>query len=212
MEELIIIRHGQSSHLIESKTGGWSDTPLTKMGREQAKLTGKKLQAMLKNKEYRLYSSDLSRARQTAEIIGGYINCEPANKFELRELNNGIAANKSREEARMLEIPITQPILDWVPYPEAESWNMLYARVARCMEEIKEEAHGIAVIVTHSNTANSIIQWWLQFSIEMIEKITFEIEPCSISHLTITNWSNNWTIKKINDTGHLGELYDEMEL
>lgn len=203
MNEIFIVRHGQADHLTNGKTGGWSDTRLTTVGQQQAESTGKKLLGFLKDKNYKLYCSDLSRARETAEIIGNYITCRPIIKNGLRELNNGIAANKTREEARLLEIPITKPILDWVPYPDAESWNMLYLRVAQCMEEINKDITDTAVIITHANTANAIIQWWLEFPNEMIEKISFEIDPCSITHVSITKWNMSKTINRMNDTGHL---------
>lgn len=203
MDEIYIIRHGQAEHLINGKTGGWSDTRLTTIGQQQAIRTGKKLKNLLRDKNYLLYCSDLSRARESAVLIGTYINRKPIVKYELRELNNGVAANKSREEAKLLEMPITQPILDWMPYREAESWNMLHSRVTRCMEEISVDTKDTAVIVTHANTANSILQWWLEFPSEMIEKILFEIDPCSITHVSITRWSDSKTINKLNDTGHL---------
>ena len=203
MEEIFIVRHGQADHLAHAKTGGWSDTQLTEVGQQQAENTGEKLQGLLKDKRYKLYCSDLSRARETAEIIGNYVTCKPIIKNGLRELNNGIAANKTREEARLLELPITRPILDWVPYPEAENWNMLYSRVAKCMEEINEDINGTAVIITHANTASAILQWWLDFPKEMFEKITFEIDPCSITHVSITKWNKSKTVNRMNDTGHL---------
>jgi broad specificity phosphatase PhoE len=203
MEELFIIRHGEAEHLLSGIVGGWTDSYLTDSGREQARKTGNKMKEILKNKDFNFYCSDLSRARETAEIIGSIICKEPIIRFDLREISNGVAANKSKEEAELLKIPMTKPILDWTPYPEAESWNMLHGRITKFMEEISNCSLRTTIIVTHSNTASSIIQWWLDFTTMMIEKISFEIDPCSITHLSITKWSNSKAIRKMNDTGHL---------
>lgn len=69
------------------------------------------------------YSSDLMRSKVTAEIIGRCISVQPKFVDGLRELNNGIVANRTRKEAKAFEIPITEPIIDWAPYPQAESWG-----------------------------------------------------------------------------------------
>jgi broad specificity phosphatase PhoE len=112
MEELFIIRHGQADHLLAGTVGGWSDTSLTDLGREQARRTGEKLKKILTGKEFNFYCSDLIRAKKTAEIIGKILSKEPKVRQELRELSNGLAANKSNEEAEILKIPISEPILD----------------------------------------------------------------------------------------------------
>ena len=50
-------------------TGGWTDTPLTELGRNQAELIGLKLKRELGEERYTIYSSDLMRAKQTAELL-----------------------------------------------------------------------------------------------------------------------------------------------
>lgn len=203
MQEIFIIRHGEAEHLLSGMVGGWTDSSLTSLGREQARKTGDRMKELLNGRECNYYCSDLSRARETAEIIGSILGKKPSVQFDLRELNNGIAANKSKEETEKLKKPITAPILDWIPFPEAESWNMLHRRVTKFMEKIRNDSLNTTLIVTHSNTANAIIHWWLEFTSDMIEKVSFDIDPCSITHLAITQWSNIKTIRKMNDTGHL---------
>ncbi|WP_090675322.1 histidine phosphatase family protein [Paenibacillus tianmuensis] len=203
LKELYLIRHGEAEHLLKGVVGGWSDTPLTENGRVQAKLTGKRLCSLLSGKPINFYSSDLTRASDTAEIIGQIISKSPIVVKELRELSNGLAANKTKEQAEELKRPITYPILDWIPYPEAESWTMMHDRVVRFMERIKNEVHETTVIVAHSNTINSIIHWWLEFDKELISKVSFDIAPCSITLLNIIEWSESKNVSKLNDTCHL---------
>ncbi|AZN39831.1 histidine phosphatase family protein [Paenibacillus albus] len=203
MNELYLIRHGEAEHLLKGMVGGWSDTSLTEKGRTQAALTGKRLHSLLQNKPINYYASDLSRASDTASIIGGIISSSPVIVQELRELNNGVAANKTKEQAEQLKLPMTDPILDWIPYPEAESWAMMHDRVARYMEQINKDSYETTVIVTHSNTIHAIIHWWLGFDTELISSVSFDIDPCSITLLNRVEWSGSTNIAKLNDTCHL---------
>ena len=43
MYTLVLLRHGQSVHNLEGKFSGWSDTPLTQQGRDEAMQAGKTL-------------------------------------------------------------------------------------------------------------------------------------------------------------------------
>ena len=87
LRELILIRHGDAEHLLSVLVGGWTDTQLTELGRKQAKCTGERLLELLSNAFVNLYSSDLSRAGETAQIIGQILARVPVPIEELRELN-----------------------------------------------------------------------------------------------------------------------------
>lgn len=64
--EVYFVRHGQTIFNLMSKMQGWSDSPLTDVGIDDLKKTGN----YLRNVHFdALYSSDLKRAMDTAEII-----------------------------------------------------------------------------------------------------------------------------------------------
>ena len=67
MNNLILLRHGQSQWNLENRFTGWTDVPLTEKGIEEAKYSGK---LMLRNKIKidLIFSSVLERANKTAEI------------------------------------------------------------------------------------------------------------------------------------------------
>lgn len=202
MKELLLVRHGQSEHLVSDLTGGWTDTPLTATGCEQAERTGKMLREALAQKAPSLVSSDLSRAAMTARIIGRCIGCEPVMSRELREFNNGKAAGMTKSQAEKIEHPFTTPAADWVPYPEAESWRMMTSRVFKQLDVLATTIDGTAVIVTHANSGIAVIQWWLRLTEAEREGISFELDPCSITWLTTNVWQER-TVAKLNDTWHL---------
>lgn len=203
IKNLILVRHGQAVHHIGNElTGGWTDSLLTAIGCEQAKKTALALNHMINNLNIDFYSSDLKRAVQTSQIICKNINISPICAPELREFNNGDAANLSRKEAEKIHIPITQPVLDWKPYPNGESWRMLNKRVFTFMNKIDKISNDTVLIVSHSGTIISIIHWWLEFNDNYITKISFDIDPCSITRLRVNKWGEK-TIIKLNDTSHI---------
>jgi len=202
MKELILIRHGQSEYRVRGLIGGWTDAALTALGRRQAQGTGQVLASLLADAPFQLYSSDLARARETAEIIGQLVSCPPILVRELRELDPGIATNQPIAEAAQLELPVTEPVLDWIPYPQAESWRMMQTRVVSFLERLAQQDRGIAVLVTHGSVIVAAIQWWLALPEELIVTTSFEAEPCSLTRLRIGPWGER-AIAKLNETGHL---------
>jgi 2,3-bisphosphoglycerate-dependent phosphoglycerate mutase len=84
MTLLWLIRHGQTDWNLEGRYQGQCDAPLNAAGRAQAealasRLTGQSFAA--------LYSSDLQRARETAEIIGAQLGLFSQCEVRLREIN-----------------------------------------------------------------------------------------------------------------------------
>ena len=203
MHRLILIRHAQSDHHIRGLTGGWTDTPLSQLGRAQASALAEHCrQRLAGERSLLLFSSDLARAVQTAEYVGAALGVACRLELALRELGNGVAAGLTQEEAKRIELPRTEPAIDWVPYPEAESWRMMAERVFAGMERIDRACPSTAIVVTHGNAGVAVIQWWLRLCERCREGISFELDPASVSELAINAWQER-TIVRLNDTGHL---------
>ena len=75
MNNLILLRHGQSQWNLENRFTGWEDVPLTEQGIAEAKVAG---QLMKKNKIHIdvIFSSVLQRATKTAELAIKEMNLE----------------------------------------------------------------------------------------------------------------------------------------
>ena len=63
---ITLVRHGETDYNLRKLTQGQLDVPLNDVGRNQATLAGIALQNLTFND---IYSSDLSRAFETAEVI-----------------------------------------------------------------------------------------------------------------------------------------------
>jgi probable phosphoglycerate mutase len=84
----LIIRHGESEWNLEGRWQGWHDAPLTELGLAQARERA----AALAESGFApkcVYSSDLGRARRTAEIIGDALNVPVKLDAGFRERSGG---------------------------------------------------------------------------------------------------------------------------
>ncbi len=205
MDELILIRHGEAEHHIKGLTGGWTDSDLTELGRQQAELTGQFLLPFCNTKKVGLFSSPLSRAKETAEIFSKILHLKPVFADALKELYWGIVTNMTLEEAEQYQLPQTKPRRDWKPFPEAESWQMLYDRVCGYMTKLQNAAYDLFIIVSHGNALCTIISWWLEIPESIQSKIDFDLEPCSFTYLRVNDWQQK-TLSVLNSTKHLAPL------
>ncbi len=82
MRELWLVRHGETVWNAEHRLTGWADPPLTTRGEGQARDLG----SFLRERTYdSVWSSDLQRARHTAELAFG----TPSEDTRLREIDFG---------------------------------------------------------------------------------------------------------------------------
>jgi probable phosphoglycerate mutase len=204
MKQIILVRHGQAeNHLLNSMVGGWSDVSLTELGLKQAESVAKRLVEEL-NGESKLYSSDLNRARQTAEIISESLDMVPIYAIELRELNSGITSGMDRKEAEKYLVKVKTPTLDWRPYPESESFGEFYTRVSTFMDKLIETEDRV-LIVSHGGAIQNIIRWWLGTPSSNHFKVEFETANASVTVLDTTQY-NVRRVERLNDTSHYAAI------
>ena len=95
MKEIFIVTHTQATHHIDRLVGGWHDSDLTKKGKVDAIACGKRLQELGLD-GIPIISSDLTRARQTAQAIGKCLDSPVKTDVRLREMSFGDAEVKIR--------------------------------------------------------------------------------------------------------------------
>ena len=149
-QTLWFVRHGESTWNASGFVQGQANGPvLTRKGRTEAadiagRLAGARITA--------LYTSDLQRARETAEIVGRALRMTPQSDPALRERNFGRAQGRPHGElpstASGIEI---DRVVDADARPaEGESLTELYERVATFIDELEMRApEGDVLVVTH---------------------------------------------------------------
>ncbi|MDT2814981.1 histidine phosphatase family protein [Vagococcus carniphilus] len=150
---IYLIRHGQDDETIR---GGWSEAPLTKEGRQQ--IEG--LETYFKSLDISaIYSSDLTRAMETTEILSHFKPEIPIYYDErLREINNGLLAGMPNSQAEKEYPTLYFKQLAWQQkYPKGESPEMFYERISTVWEELSKLSDQNIAIVTHGGVINIIL-------------------------------------------------------
>lgn len=86
MARLFLIRHGETDWNVEGRWQGHADVPLNAWGRQQALRMARNL---AQRGLIAIYSSDLARARQTAEILAQTVGLPVFLDRRLREIDQG---------------------------------------------------------------------------------------------------------------------------
>ncbi|KAF0293969.1 Fructose-2,6-bisphosphatase TIGAR [Amphibalanus amphitrite] len=129
---LTLVRHGQSEGNKQGVIQGQSDYPLSELGVQQAQT----LRAHLDSRGVSfdaVYSSDLSRARQTADIVAAGL--EITNDRRLRERNYGKCENKPAADLARAAAAADLPVAQYVP-DGGESQEQVRDRAGEFFKEI----------------------------------------------------------------------------
>jgi len=159
---LILVRHGETDWNRDRRIQGATDVPLNDTGRQQARDAATTLRAMLDPRHPAVVvASDLSRARETGQIIAGELGlAEPHLYPELRERGYGVAEGVTVEE-------YFERWGDWhgTDVPEAETREDLRARALRGLTKVARDvrratAPGAAsvIVVTHGALIREVIR------------------------------------------------------
>ena len=102
MNNLILVRHGQSVWNLEKRFTGWMDVELTEKGKFEAKQSGELIKNL--NIEFGYYfASFQKRAINTLEIILSVLNLDKSKikkAWELNERNYGDLTGKNKDEIK----------------------------------------------------------------------------------------------------------------
>ncbi len=180
--------------------GSRTDWELSPLGKTQAENIGKNLSAELSEK-YVIYSSDLLRAKETAEIVSKYLGAAPILKTELRERNLGEAVGKSVQWLRKnMEKP--ERTVDDRLFPSAESRRDEWNRLKPLFDEITSNSEENIIIVSHGDLLSVFNAMWLGLPAESLEKAELFGVSGGVSFL-FENSDGKRFIKKLSDTSYM---------
>jgi broad specificity phosphatase PhoE len=151
---LLLVRHGETDWNRDARWQGHSDTPLNDAGREQAR----RLAAELGDVDV-VYSSDLARARETAEILAAPLGLEVRLDPRLRERGFGAWEGKTAVE---IEAEFADEHARWMAgeapgAADSEPFADFGARVEEFVEDVlAEHPRDTVLVVGHGGTIRVI--------------------------------------------------------
>ncbi|NWG17384.1 MAG: histidine phosphatase family protein [Chloroflexi bacterium] len=209
VKRVIFIRPGETDWNRLGRWQGWVAVPLNDLGRRQAR----KLAQFIRNIGLSaLYSSDLRRAVETAEILSEQLGFAPVYDSRLRERNIGAWQGLTLDEirawypddyARLLESP------DDFEVPGGESFLQVQQRAMETFDEILAQDRGVTIgIISHTTAIHALLN-------ELIAGCC--ANEVAVSNMSVTTIARDdeWRLVAVDDVSHLEGLetqhYPELE-
>jgi len=125
---------------------------------------------------------------ESADIIGSILGCTPVPLAELRELNNGDAAQLTRLEAARIQNPEPKSEMsDWRPYANTETWREMIQRTSSALMKILSCDAKTTIVVGHGDSGQTLIQTWLELPLE--SEVSFHVDVASVTELCVNQRS-----------------------
>ena len=200
--QIVLVRHGATDWNLEGRCQGSTDRELSELGISQAKHIASHLS---KEPVEAVYSSDLQRARQTADLISQPHRLPVLIEDHVRELDHGelegltfneIKENYSafltrwRSEPAEIQVPGGERLVDVAE----RAWRGLN-RIA----EHHREAHTI-IVVSHNFPILGIVCRVTGTPLNHYR--TFHLDPGSTTRISI-NGANAWSLTEVNNQAYL---------
>jgi broad specificity phosphatase PhoE len=141
MTTLLLVRHGETDWNASGLLQGHSDQPLNDFGRRQARELADRLEG---DGVAAVYASDLSRAKETAEIVGAKLGLPVVVDSDLRERNWGNWEGLTPSERDAIEFVGESP---------EEHRERTMAAISRIVQRHPDQA---VVVVTHGGSLRRI--------------------------------------------------------
>jgi broad specificity phosphatase PhoE len=206
--KIYFVRHGQSE-LNATDTHQLFTTPLSEKGKKQAKFVAERFQSIPIEK---IFASDLTRAKQTAEAIANTTQ-KPLIFSELlrerRRPSEVIGKNYVDENAKKITDLIEQNLHDqnW-HHSDEENFFDLKKRARNFLDLLEKEISENIAVVTHGAFLKMMILTVLfgnNFDSSAFQAFNLNAKM-SNTGITVAEYiKNKWQLLTWNDYAHLGE-------
>ncbi|MBO7251726.1 MAG: histidine phosphatase family protein [Oscillospiraceae bacterium] len=151
-----LVRHGKDDETVR---GGWSQHPLSPEGIAQVQSLASELAKY--SGIQKIYSSDLCRAMETANILADRLHLSVTALPQFRETNNGDLAGMKNELAVKRYPDLFWNQLGWEEtYPNGESPKQFYERICRAWDAFSREictGSEDVILVTHGGVIQVLL-------------------------------------------------------
>jgi broad specificity phosphatase PhoE len=200
---LLLVRHGETIWNQENRWQGQADVPLSENGQAQARRLAQRLLAE-KRRVHAIYTSDLSRALHTAEILGEALGIEPRREAGWREMNIGRWSGLTTAEviARYAEEWERLRAGEDLPRGGGETFAQFQARLVRATERLLQRHAGEQImIVSHGGAVRAFLLHCRGLEMGQFRQIE-KIGNTALSEVTLFV-DGRAEIHYVNDVGHL---------
>jgi 2,3-bisphosphoglycerate-dependent phosphoglycerate mutase len=206
MKNVYVVTHPEATHHVDGLVGGWFDSDLTARGAAHAEAIADNLAERVGTVNVEVYSSDLIRARRTADVIAQRLGANLTIEPGLREKSYGAAEGRPQEwlDERFLPPPeVGERMRHDEGVKGAETRMDLATRAYAAMERIQDVAVENQVVVTHGGTATYLLAAWIGMPIDAADRVHFRFTSGGISLLRKEDVYHSHQIIQLNETGHL---------
>lgn len=186
MTTILLARHGETEWNRTRRWQGHADEPLNELGREQARglarlLAGERIDA--------IYSSDLARARETAEIVAAARDLVVTELAALREVDVGSWSGLTDEHAAATH---PQGYERWRAgghgWEGGESYEEMSERVVAALREIAASHDGGQVlVVTHGGSIRGALALAHGVSYAEYRRRARVVGNCAVARIHVEN-------------------------
>lgn len=198
----ILIRHGETIWNAEGRFQGHQNISLNEVGRAQAAVVAR---ASARYHFEALYTSDLARASETAELVAAVHHLPVHRDQRLREADFGAWEGLALPEiaARWPELlAVWREDPTHIRPPDGETLAELQARVVDVLHDLQaRHPAGQVGIVAHGGTIRAAIALALGTDMSLFRRV--RLDNCSIS--IIRAEGEQYTLMHMNDICHLGD-------
>jgi broad specificity phosphatase PhoE len=197
---LLIARHGETDWNRERRWQGHADPPLNELGREQARGLAARPGS---DPPDAIYSSDLARACETAEIVGARLGVDVRLDERLREVDVGEWSGLTTSEIeRLYPEGLRKRRAGGTGWKRGESYAAMGARVVEALHDIATATpDGRVLVVTHGGPMCSV---WLGAGGDLAA--WQRSANCDVDEIAIEDGQIRWI-----DSARVGGLHQQVQ-
>jgi len=200
LKMVVFVRPGETDWNRDERWQGWVAVPLNERGREQAQRLASFVRTLGISA---LYTSDLRRAEDTAQIIGTALGLQPKPDKRLRERNIGgwqgltqaeVVSWYEKQYLSLRENPEEYVI------PGGESRRQVAERVRAFFKDLQtQDAGEVICIVSHTLAIHTI----MSDLVEGYDMYKHSLPNISVSTIRRADENHPWQLTMIGDVTHL---------
>ncbi|HEY6054466.1 MAG TPA: histidine phosphatase family protein [Gaiellaceae bacterium] len=181
MTTILLVRHGETDWNRDRRWQGHADPPLNEAGRRQSERLA---ETLLADPPAAVYSSDLRRARETAEIVARRLDLPVQTDPRLREVDVGEWSGLTLAEVeRLYPEGMRRREAGGTGWERGETYEAMGERVVAALQEIAA-AHdgGRVLVVTHGGAMGRV---WLACGLSLDDRP--RVANCDVHRVEIEN-------------------------